>query len=164
MMKRRCKSILSFSRFHLQYFTRLRALALDHLHSSRTISTVIGQCHQLIHLDLTHCLFSSDDPSISDLFNTIWSLRNLVRCHIDIRFNRGMEAILPTVISTSLQSLTIESFYYGSEDLARLFQHTPYLSASSSSYSAMLVPMEVYDLLFHRLFGYDSTSMGHQRS
>ena len=115
------------SRFHLQHFTCLRALALDHLHSSRTISTVIGQCHQLIHLDLTHCLFSNDDPSVSDPFNTIWSLRNLVRCHIDIRFKRGMEAILPTVISTSLQDLTIESFYYGSEHLARLFQHTPYL-------------------------------------
>ena len=115
------------SRFHLQHFTCLRALALDHLHSSRTISTVIGQCYELIHLDLTHCLFSNDDPSVSDLFNTIWSLRNLVRCHIDIRFKRGMEAILPTVISTSLQDLAIKSFYYGSEDLARLFQHTPYL-------------------------------------
>ena len=37
------------SRFHLEHFTCWRALALDHLHSLRTIRIVFGQCHQLIH-------------------------------------------------------------------------------------------------------------------
>ena len=84
--------IYSFvSRFYLDHFTRLR-----------TIRTAVDQCHQRIHLDLTNCLFSNDDPSISDLCNAIWTLLYLVQCHIDICFERGMEAIHPTLISTSL--------------------------------------------------------------
>ena len=71
------------SPFHLEHFTRLRALALDQLHSSRAIRTVIGQCHQLIQ----------------SWFDQLFI------------FERW----------------SIESFYYGSEDLDRLFQHTSHL-------------------------------------
>ncbi|CAF0916631.1 unnamed protein product [Adineta steineri] len=123
------KSFLSYG-LNLRQLTHLRSVRLYHLRSTMLMQILLTEFHQLpflTHLDLIDCSFENEHQSISDQLNDLWSVSKLNYCHLDIHFNRQIYIIHPSVVSTSLRSLSIQSYRYGPKELNHLLQNTPRL-------------------------------------
>jgi hypothetical protein len=82
--------------------------------------------HNLIYLNINKCEFCQNTKEICQFLNNIWSLPKLTHCYLDISFKeqRVVEIIDPSIISTSLQHLTIKSMSHRLTHLAHIFQCT----------------------------------------
>jgi hypothetical protein len=114
----------------LRQLTHLQSLSLCHLRSSVEMNKLMIECqhlHHFTHLDFTDCEFRNDYTSIRQLLNNLWSLPKLTHCHIDVSLQNEICILVPSMISTSLEYLSIESYCYGLNDLACLFRNAPCL-------------------------------------
>ncbi|CAF2911960.1 unnamed protein product [Rotaria sp. Silwood2] len=88
------------------------------------------ECHflsSLNRLNFIDCYFRTEYETIIHALNDIWRLTYLTHCHMDISlFNRSL-IIVPFIISTTLQSLSIESYSYSLNQLTNLLKHSPLL-------------------------------------
>ncbi|CAF4619327.1 unnamed protein product [Rotaria sp. Silwood2] len=117
--------IPSFSRF-----TQLRSLTLFDLHSYESLLKLLGECchlNNLTHLDIHSCSLSIDQVNFQLIVDNIWSLPKLINCSLYIKFQKYHLLYLPTIISLSLESITM---YYGQlkmNQINQLFKYTPRL-------------------------------------
>ncbi|CAF1288520.1 unnamed protein product, partial [Adineta ricciae] len=126
-------SINSFLSYGITFsqMNSLRSIKIHHLRSSMVMHRLLIECHHFPHLtrlDFTDCSFKTESQSISNQLNNLWKLPELISCHMDIDFHsEGSYTIHPSTISTSLRSLSIESYCYSCNDLNNLLRHTPSL-------------------------------------
>ncbi|CAF1439078.1 unnamed protein product [Adineta steineri] len=125
-------AINSFLSYGITFYQliSLRAVKIYHLHSTILLNRLMTECHQLpylTHLNFIDCCFKNEHQSISTQLNNLWMLPKLISCHMDIDFHGQIYIIHPLMISTSVQSLSIESYCYGWKQLNHLLQQTPSL-------------------------------------
>jgi hypothetical protein len=81
----------------------------------------------LTHLNLINCQVLNDWNIVYSVINNIWSLPKLTHCQLDINVIDENYSIVPTVISTTLECLSIKNLSCNCEELVNLFEHTPRL-------------------------------------
>ncbi|CAF3455463.1 unnamed protein product [Rotaria sp. Silwood1] len=111
----------------LDQFIHLRSLSFYHLQSEQMMQNIMiawYHLHHLTHLKFSKCYFQYEEKDILGMINSIWSLSELTHCYLDITFRRTSSFIVPTVISSSLESWIIQGVNCPLNDLTRLFQHT----------------------------------------
>jgi len=114
----------------LYKFTHLQSLSLNNMHSEQIINRMMIEWQypiHLTHLNITHCQVLNDWNIVYSLINNIWSLPKLTHCQLDINVIDEDYILLPTVISSTLESLSIKSIHCNFEELVHLFEHTPRL-------------------------------------
>jgi hypothetical protein len=124
-----CKSLLN-------QLTQLRSLKLFDIHSYETLSNLLDQCHylhNLTHLDF-HCYcYENDQDKFQSIVNNVWNLPKLTNCYFGIVINQRNSFCLPTIISLSLQYLTIYPCQLKMNQINQLFEYTPRLKYLSTS-------------------------------
>jgi hypothetical protein len=97
----------------LYQFTNLQSLSLYNLRSEVVMCKLLAECqnlHNLIRFNFIECKFDQDNKTISKLLNNIWNMPKLTYCYLDTRFYEQTNYnIEPSIISTSLQYLTIKT-------------------------------------------------------
>ncbi|CAF1421777.1 unnamed protein product [Rotaria sp. Silwood1] len=111
--------------FHFQQFTKLQSLSLYYIRSTDLINNIIYDCSHLIYLKISKCNFDDNIDKAQICVNNIWNLKNLKYCYLDISFFNDYYIPLPTIISVSLENLSIANDSFNINDLICLFQHTP---------------------------------------
>jgi hypothetical protein len=110
-------------------FTHLRSLSLYNVRSKWTMSMIIDDFHHLPHLKYLrlikcHSLFGY--MGHVHIFDTIWTLPKLTHFHLDTEQNNFH---VPTVISSSLENVSIMGHCCHFSQLSRLFEKTPHLQS-----------------------------------
>ena len=104
-----CSSFPSFSPL-----TQLRSLTIFSIHSSEKMLQITQNCSELINL--THLIFNScyalDGRDLEqEILNNIWNLPKLSHCELGIGLRTEWHNhCTPTIISTSLESLSFSKF------------------------------------------------------
>jgi hypothetical protein len=115
--------------FKFNQFYRLQFLSLDCVHSLSILNRIILECQDLLyftHLSIIKCNFKEQDD-FSYLIKNIWNLPKLKYCKIDHQFPYGLKFTNDTIISLSIENLSVENFNFDLNDLSNLFQSTPSL-------------------------------------
>jgi hypothetical protein len=100
------------------------------MHSERIINRMMIEWQypiDLTHLNIKHCQILNDWNIIDSLINNIWSLNKLTHCYLDINVIDEDYSIVPTIISLSLECLSIKNLRSNVEELIHLFKFTPRL-------------------------------------
>ncbi|CAF3894523.1 unnamed protein product [Rotaria sordida] len=113
--------------FHFQQFTKLQSLSLYYIRSTDLINNIIHDCPHLIYLKISKCNFDDHMEKAQICVNNIWNLIKLKYCYLDIPFCNNFHIPLSTIISLSLENLSIANDLFNINDLICLFQHTPNL-------------------------------------
>jgi len=113
--------------FHFQQFTNLQSLSLYYIRSTDLINKIILDCSHLISLHISKWNFDDDTLKAEICINIIWSLSKLKYCYLDIQFSSDFTIPLPTVMSSSIQVLSIENDTFSLDCLISLFKYTPNL-------------------------------------
>lgn len=114
----------------LHKFTYLKSLSLYNMHSEQIINRMMIEWKypiHLTHLNIINCQILSDWNIFYSLINNIWSLPKLTHCQLDIKFIDDIYFFVPTVISSTLKSLSIKNAQCNFEELIHLFEYTPCL-------------------------------------
>ena len=134
--------------------TELRSLSLSNMRSYQTLMKVMEECHRLphlVHLDLCDCYFQDNQVDFQSIVNHIWSLPELKRCTIGIGFIGQTIFCLPSVVSSSLESISIQTIQVRLDQLGRLFECTPGLQSLSISVPSFVdnnyVPAPLFTLI-----------------
>ncbi|CAF3677555.1 unnamed protein product [Rotaria sp. Silwood1] len=114
----------------IKQFIHLKLLFIDYIYSFDVLNKLILQCRELSYL--THLYISINtyqDPAenFHDFINNIWSLPNLTHCHLDIIHPYAIQLIQMSVISQSINYLSIQNINYDLHSLSHLLLHTTYL-------------------------------------
>ena len=116
--------------FTLDRSIRLQSLCLDSMQSGDLLRQIVAQCRAIPHLT---CLrLTGDAPHVNkfdqtDLVNDIWSLPKLRYCSIDYQVSPKFWLSKISIVSDTIQRLSIEKITCTLQDLRHLFQHTPRL-------------------------------------
>jgi hypothetical protein len=108
-------------------FSHLQSLSLHSMHSESTINRMMIEWPYLTHLNITNCQVLNDWNIGYTLIDNIWSLPKLTHCQLDINVIGETYFIVPTVISLTLESLSIKNMHCDLEELISLFEYTPRL-------------------------------------
>lgn len=110
-------------------FTHLRSLLLQKIDSAKAILDITSDCFYLTyltHLKIIGCNFTNDkDPK--QLIYNIWHLSNLTHCTLDMIFGWRLSFSGLSIISKSIQYLSIRDYSFSSMELHHLFGLTPYV-------------------------------------
>ncbi|CAF0847749.1 unnamed protein product [Adineta steineri] len=117
---------LSFG-FHFRQFSNLQSLSLHYIRSMELMNKILSNCPQLISLNISKCTYDDDFEQSAICLNTIWSLKKLKSCYLDIESWNNFENQVPIIISSSLQILSIEHEFITLNCLNSLFICTPNL-------------------------------------
>jgi len=118
-------------------FTRLKAFSLYHVFSKEIMETLSFQLENLptlTHLDIIQCCLPCDRINILNFIDRIWSLPKLVYCNLDIYLQDEGYFVAPTVISSSIEYVSIKGLLFELNETNLLFENTPclhYLKAHS---------------------------------
>lgn len=115
--------------------TQLYSLSLTELRSYSTLMQILDRCHELpnlTHLNLINGFFFEDHIDFQLMIDQIWSLPHLLHCTLGIGI-KGQSFRPPTLISSTLQSISIEKFPIKLNQLNQLIEHTPQLTSLSIS-------------------------------
>lgn len=121
---------LFFSYFpSFRQFIHLRALTISNLHSYDLLLRFTNECQylsNLTHLGFHTCssIYIANDFQV--IIDNIWRLPKLTSCHIDIDIKQSVFCF-PTIISVSLQSISILRQEFQLDQINQLFQYTPHL-------------------------------------
>ncbi|CAF1582181.1 unnamed protein product [Adineta ricciae] len=114
----------------IHQLTHLQSITFTHIQSKQTLQQLMVQCSSLLclcRLKFYKCHIALSEEESTDFFDKIWSLPKLTYCYFDICFAFENFFPNPTVVSTSLQYLTITDIRCSFVPLSRLCQHTPNL-------------------------------------
>ena len=135
-------------------FFQLRSLSLFCLCSYEILLKILEECHDLpnlSHLYLNYCYFQDSSAEFQSITNHIWSLSKLVHCTIGIGIRRNSFFSIPTKVSSSLVSLSIESVQIKLDQVNQLFEKTPNLRQLSVSIQSFInnnyIPTSLPNLL-----------------
>ena len=111
----------------LDQFIHLRSLTFYHLSSDELMKNIMmtwSNLPYLTHIKFSQCYFSYRENDVLHMMNSIWSLPKLTHCYLDIMFRWTFSLTLPTVISSSIESLSILNIACTPNQLTHLYQHT----------------------------------------
>jgi hypothetical protein len=114
--------------FTVRHFTHLRSLSLHRHSSDRILRIMQHECHLLHHLTrlkVTGCGVGWNEDFSECLTDMILSLPKLTHCHLGFNFYSVYP--IPTVISSTLECLSIEGFNFSMNRIFSLLEHTPRL-------------------------------------
>jgi hypothetical protein len=117
-------------------FTQLRSLTLSHLHSHQTLLKLLDECHHLnnlMHLKIYSCSLPPNKMNFQLIVDNIWSLPNLTKCYLSTHIYRRHFLCVPTIISLSLECVTISYGQLDMNQINQLFQYTPRLTRFSTT-------------------------------
>ncbi|CAF4168877.1 unnamed protein product [Rotaria sp. Silwood2] len=110
-------------------FTHLRSILLQKIDSANIIFNITSDCFYLpylTHLKIIECNFTNDkDPK--QLIYNIWHLNNLTHCTLDMTFELRLSFCGLSIISKSMEYLSIKDYIFSSIELTHLLSLTPYL-------------------------------------
>jgi hypothetical protein len=122
---------LFLSRLYPLYrFNNLKSISFYNIYSIQKMIRILNDLQQipnLTTLNFHKCHFKYDLQNLVIIMNNIWSLPNLINCYLDISFDSNSYLITPTIISCSIQYLSIRGFRCGIESLQHLYEQTPCL-------------------------------------
>ncbi|CAF2746998.1 unnamed protein product [Rotaria sp. Silwood2] len=128
-----CDLFVSYiSSFH--QMTCLRSLTIHKLRSYKIFIELLDKCHQLNNftcLNVNHCHFPKEESNFSLIIDKIWSLPKLTDCHFRNIITRSYYFRVPTIISTSIEHVTIFHSELSSDKINQLFNYTPRLKRLS---------------------------------
>ncbi|CAM4829041.1 unnamed protein product [Rotaria magnacalcarata] len=113
----------------LDEFTRLRSLLIQNIDTPSTLLNITLDCFYLpylTHLKFIKCHFTSN-TSPNELFVNIWNLKQLTHCTLDIIFEHAFNSATFSIISKSIEYLSIKNFTFSSTELAYLLHSVPSL-------------------------------------
>lgn len=116
--------------FPLYRFVNLESMTFHHIYSIDKTIRILNDLQRISHLNTLNfhqCYFEYDMKKFLGLINQIWTLSNLKYCSLDLIDTRGFHFITPTMISCSLEDLSIKGIQCGLESLSLLYEHTPHL-------------------------------------
>ena len=122
--------LLFSSGFTLDQCNRLQSFSLYHIHSLNRIYQIISQCHHipsLTHLSFIKCNFSQDEKDFQYFINTIWSLPKLTHCKLDYTLPSHGLLTQISIISHSIQCLSMKTIHCDMHTLSHLSKYTPNL-------------------------------------
>ena len=114
--------------------TCLRSLTIVKLRSYKVFIELLNKCRQLDShtcLNVNHCHFRIEKADFSLIIDKIWSLLKLTDCHFYNIFTRPYYFRVPTIISTSIECVTIFHSELSSDRINQLFKYTPRLKRLS---------------------------------
>lgn len=120
--------------YPLNRFINLKSITLNNIYSIQKMIRILDDLKQistLTNLKFSQCYIQYDPKNLIIIMNSIWSLSNLISCYLDLSFKSNSYLIIPTIISCSIQYLTIRGFQCGIENLQLLSEQTPYLKSLS---------------------------------
>ncbi|CAF2982610.1 unnamed protein product [Rotaria sp. Silwood2] len=147
--------------FHLREFIQLRSLTLNYIHNENTLKRIMFElCHLplLTKLNFYQCYFRNHPKYQLKFVNDIWSLPKLVRLNLNILPEYKCSFPVPTVISSSIEYLSVTGVYYESNQIDHLFQTTPRLrslqvemtcTTSNEHLSIVLPSLNQLNIMFH---------------
>ena len=116
--------------FTLDQFIRLQSLCFDSIQSDDLLGQIIVQCRtlpNLTRLKLTGDARKRHKFDATDLVNNVWSLPQLRYCSINIYSSSREWLKKISIVSRTIEWLSIKNFICKVRDLAHLLQHTPHL-------------------------------------
>ncbi len=81
----------------------------------------------LTYLSIIQCCLPYSQLNISFFFNSIWNLPKLAYCNLDIYLQSEEHFVAPTMISSSLEYLSIKGLLFEFDQINLLFERTPCL-------------------------------------
>lgn len=115
----------------LHQFTRLKAFSLYHVFSEEIMEIICFQLKNLptlTHLDIIQCCLPNIQMNNSNFLDHIWSLRKLVYCNLDICLRVEEYSLAPTIISSSIQYVSIKGLLFELNEINLLIERTPSLN------------------------------------
>ncbi|CAF3290060.1 unnamed protein product [Rotaria socialis] len=115
--------------------TCLRLLTIQKLRSYEVFIELLNKCHELDSLtclNVNHCHFLAVQTNYSLIIDKIWSLPKLTDCHFRNIVPGPYSFTLPTIISPSLENVTLFHHELSSHQLKQLFYFTPRLKSLSA--------------------------------
>ncbi|CAF2718728.1 unnamed protein product [Rotaria sp. Silwood2] len=116
--------------FTLDKFTHLQSLSLYSIQSFDQLNQLIFQCRQLPYLTHLYMIDGYNDDKKNDiqfLINNIWSLAKLNYFYLNYNSSSKIWLNKISIISLSIQKISIEYITCTLRDLSHLFKHTPFL-------------------------------------
>jgi len=117
--------------------TQLRSLKLFNVHSYETLSKLLDQCYHLnnlTHLNFYCYCYENDQDKFQSIVNNVWNLPKLTYCYFGIVIKKQHHFCLPTIISLSLEYVTIRPCELKMNQINQLFEYTPRLKISFDIY------------------------------
>ena len=122
-------------------FTNLQSLSISSLRTYQLLLKLLDECQHLNHLTklkLFSCSFQNSSANFQLIIDKIWTLPKLTNCYADIEISNEQIFRIPTLISLSIEYLSIFSSHFQWNQMHQLIKYTPqlkYLSASIESSS-----------------------------
>jgi hypothetical protein len=118
-------------------FTQLRSLELFNIQSYEGLLKLLDECrhlNNLTHLKLHYCSFQNDQIDLQSMVNNIWSLPKLTHCYFGMTIKQRCCFCMPTVISSSLECITLFQHEFEMNQINQLLEYTPRLKHLSECY------------------------------
>ncbi|CAF0799686.1 unnamed protein product [Adineta ricciae] len=119
-----------------QELSQLKILSISYLRSHAILTQILQGCFQLSNLTqltFSNCYLQDDCVDFQSIINQIWSLEKLTHCTLGIAVKRQCVFCTPTVISSTLKSLSFEKLLIELKQINQLFEFTPNLQRLSLS-------------------------------
>lgn len=116
--------------FTLRQFSHLQSLSLYNLHCQELMNKILVDLpglSNITHLTFEECCFSYDEANALTFVDTIWSLPKLTHCFIKVQFNPQVYFPIPTIISSTIEHLTISDIEPQYSKITHLFKTMPRL-------------------------------------
>jgi hypothetical protein len=116
--------------FTLRQLINLQSLSLYHLRSQDAMNKILLDLSYLFnisHLNFDECCFTYDEINALTFVNIIWSLPKLTHCYIKIQFQLQIYFPIPTIVSSTIEYLSISDIEPQFNQMTRLFDNTPRL-------------------------------------
>lgn len=116
--------------FPLHRFVNLQSITFFGIYSIDKVIRILNDLQRISNLKrlkFQQCFFEYDLKKFVMIINGIWSLSNLTHCVLDLIDAQDYSLIPPTIISCSLQDLSIRGIQCGLETLELIYEHTPQL-------------------------------------
>ncbi|CAF1554774.1 unnamed protein product [Adineta ricciae] len=123
--------------FHLNRFTSLQSLSLEHIESSTIWQEILNQINELqnlTHLCIRQLNVYNNIRTLNSMFNQLWSLPKLIYVYFDLKHskeksNEQFPAL--NTISLSLKHVELPSLTCNLNDVHIICHHTPCLEILS---------------------------------
>jgi hypothetical protein len=116
--------------FTLRRFVHLQSLSLYHFRSQNVMNKILLDLlylSNISHLTFEECCFTSDEANASNFVTIIWNLPKLTYCYLKIQFQPQIYFPIPTVISSSIEYLSIYDIEPEFNQMIHLLEKTPHL-------------------------------------
>ncbi|CAF3677600.1 unnamed protein product [Rotaria sordida] len=116
--------------YTLNKFINLQSLSLYYIDCFDILNEIIVQCNHLTYLTdlkLIKCYFNSEENDFHCLINNIWNLPKLRKCLLDQINSRKIRLNELSMMSSSIEELSLERMICSLKDLSNLFEHSPCL-------------------------------------